>query len=456
MLTMTTLFGVVGKINDITDSMLKALGWSKDKITDMLTDTKTTSLTQQVSGVINVFPVVITGDIPTHAATLIMEMTEIEMANYMTFALANSPKISIHDVNNGKYLKDYHTNLNALESVLEGAFDADSEVDSALASSLIDSVLENNVIVRPTVRNQLMQKMQEAMTPENNFYGLEWLMEGDQRDHTSDIGSVTNLGLNVAKTASSEIRNWKKYADDNAAQKRREQREEEQTVDSHVARNFDKMYSFKKLNEMQPVPVVAHIFTVDNNGTPSRQIEVVCGVKAKLHPINKKEFLSLMKSEDNGDMLTDIIRFATGELHFFKDLLIGTNGIKEYAAKSGRYSSTGAKVLATLKRVQELNRKGKGLKPNATLVVSKAAVDELKRIHGIDLLDEDDAKTICDRLSLIKLIVSDNVGGKLHIFMPGFHDTFSVISTDALEKQIDATQDANMTKELRKVLSKGA
>lgn len=491
----TTLYSMAVKAGDITDKMLKALGFTKGKLEDMLTKTSDDSLTKQVSGAVSVFPVIFTADIPEQAAGLITQMLEIEYANYMTLALANSPKINVNDVNDAKYLKRYHTNLNQLESVenvLSESFDENDEIESSLARSLVESVIGANVSVSKANRNMLRTRMNEAMTPENKFYGLAWLMEGNHsqenkyreaRENAFKNSTPDNekketayrkdlldsfdrehnrkreLGndiFNAGKNISSETRNWMKYSDDKKEQERRNQREEEQTTDSHVARNFDKTYTIKKLNEMQPTPVVAHIFTVDNNNTPSRQIDIVCGVKAKAHQINKREFISLMKSEDPGNLITDIIRFTTGEKHFFSDILLGNNSIKEYAAKSGRFSSNGAKILATLKRVKDLNRKGSSLKPNATLVVSKSAVDELKRVHGIDLLDEDDASSICDNLSLIKLIISDPIAGKLHTLMPGYHDRFSTTSTDTLEKQVDATQDAALTKELRKIVSKGA
>ena len=442
-MTGSSLFAVAVKAADVSDKMLKGLGITKSKVEDLLSKTKPDSLNKQVAGSISIFPIIMTNDIPINAASHISAMLELEYANLMTIALANSPRVSIKEINNGKYLKKYHTNLSNLESVLCDSFDSEDFIESSMARSIMDATMENVVFSR-TIVNRLNKMMEEAMDPKPSIYGLDWLMEGNK--DSSRIGT----GLSISR----EVRAWKDHIDKRRDRKEDLRREEERTRDSHISKDFSRTYNYKGINDMQPIPVVANIFTVDDNNTPSRQIEVVSGVKSKIHPINKGEFFSLMSSQEKGGFLAEIIRFTSGEIHFFRDIVFGTPTIKEYASKMSKFHSNGAKVLGVLKRVKDLNRSGANILPNATLVVSKAAVDELKRKTGIDLLDEDEALNVCDELSLIKFIVSDPLGGKLHVIMPGMYDTFSVMSTDTLEKQIDATQDAALTKELRKIISK--
>lgn len=542
----TTLMGAIMSVKDLTDKAVKVLGITRNKVEDMLSGSKNDNLVKQVAGSISIFPIIMTNDIPINAASVLTASLELEYANYMTLTLANSPKVKISDINDSKYLRQYHTNLSKLESVISDIYDYSDPMEAALGRAAMDSAIYNREISR-SVSNKLYSQMTEAMVPKKQIYGLDWLMEAgadkewtdaadsaaekmndartrvsttagtdaqeiynrtrqeindarqrareqaqdaraardearanrqeqhnldreaeeDRRYERSERRQARKDGFGLAKditsigsTISSETRNWMKYANDEKRAKAREQREIEKTQreiedtkHSKMSRNFDKMYNYKSINEMQPIPVVANIFTVDDNGTPSRQIEVVSGVKAKIHPINKQEIFQLVSSDNGGNLLTQIIRFTTGEIHFFRDILLNTNSVKEYASKMSKYHSTGAKVLGTLRRVQDLNRMGENLKPNATLVVSKACVEELKRKVGIDLLDEDDATKLCEDLSLIKFIVVDSLGGKFHILMPGMHDTFSVMSTDTLEKQVDAVQDAALTKELRKVIS---
>lgn len=498
------LFSAETKLLDITDQALKVLGVGKSKLQDILTSTKSDSLTKQVAGAISIFPVIVTNDIPVNAASVIAQMLELEYANYMTLALANSPKVSINEINDAKYLQRFHTNLSKLESVLCESFDPDNEIECAMGRSLIDRTM-NDLTITPAISKQLMKSMREGMEVKPRIYGLDWLMEESKPKNTAENGdddkrrakadpdkdrdrdqhrsdrrvsqgesssddqegdtksklAKVKTGTGIAKDVVGiitgtlgELRAGRKEKADAEEREYKRRREEEQTTDDHVSRNFTQTYNYKSINDMQPTPVTARIFTVDDNGTPSRSIDVVSGVKAKIHPINKAEFLDLAKSDSKGNLLAQIIKMATGEKEFFSTLF-GSDTIKKYAINASKFHSNGSKMLAVIRRVKDMNRHGSNYKPNATLVVSKAAADELKRTVGIDLLDEDEALELCNNLSLIKFIVCDSLGGKLHILMPGMYDSFSVMSLDTVEKQVDATMDASLTKELRKVISKG-
>ena len=503
---MTGLLAASFKALDISNEVLKKMELTRSKLEDLITRSESGSLTKQVAGSISVFPVIITNDIPVNPATQIAQMLELEYANYMTLALAGSPRVHISDINDSKYLAKYHTNLSKLESVLEESFDSDNEIESALARVLMDNVMEDIKIDR-VVAHKLTNMMNETLNPKPKIYGLDWLMEDrSSRDDIADERWEREHWLKREKMknddeyrrerdkASDEYRKERdEKADERAARqderqdrqearqarndtfsragsiisaaktgydiyrdqrdtKYRRQQDEESRIDSHTTKDFSKTFSYKKINEMQPTPVLARIFTVDDNNTPSRAIEVVSGVKAHLHPITKSELFSVMNSDNRGNLLAQIIRFTTGEINFFTDILLNIGSIRTYAEKMSKFHSNGAKVLAILKRVKDVNRGGSKLKPNATLVLSKSAVEEIKRKVGIDLLDEDEALDLCDQLSLIKFMVLDPLGGKLHVLLPGLHDTFSVMSTDTL---VDATMDASLTKELRKVISKG-
>lgn len=486
-MTPSSLFAVTVKAADLTDKMINGLGLTRNKIEDLLSNNKTKSLTNQIEGSISIFPIIMTNDIPVDAASIIASMLEVEYANFMTIALSTSPRVNISDVNDGKYLAKYHTNMNKLESVLEDSFDADDFIESSMARSIIDASMESIDISRSTM-NKLNALKNEAMEVKDSIYGLDWLMEdlnerkfnyqqdrdaksdqrddeereyrrsrdiiSDQRQNVLDRESRLSGRIGTGLRISSEIRSWKDHIDRRRDRKEDLQREEERTQERRISKEFSKTYNYKAINDMQPIPVVANIFTVDNNGTPSRQIEVVSGVKSKIHPISKGDFFSLMSTDEKGGFLAQLIRFTSGEIHFFRDILFRTPSIKEYASKMSKFHSDGANVLGVLRRVRELNRSGRDLKPNATLVISKATVEELKRKNGINLLDEDEALDLCDELSIIKFIVSDPLGGKLHVLMPGMYDRFSVMSMNTLEKQVDAVQDASLTKEFRKILSK--
>lgn len=531
-MTPSSLFAVTVKAADITDKMVKSLGLTRNKIENILSNNKTKSLTKQIEGSISIFPVIMTNDIPVDAASIIASMLELEYANFLTIALSTSPRVNINDINDGKYLSKYHTNMNKLESVLEDSFDCDDFIESSMARSIIDATMESVDINRSTM-NRLNVLKNESMEVKDSIYGLDWLMEeknhsyaigeykkmrdrvkdrqyqdeveykhkrdgikdrydridrqyqharddkaderqdrldreareereyrrtrddkADERQNILDRESRLSSRIGTGLRISSEIRAWKDHIDRRRDRKEDLQREEERTQEKRISKEFSKSYNYKPVNDMQAVPVVANIFTVDDNGTPSRQIEVVSGVKSKIHPISKADFFSLMSTDEKGGFLAQLIRFTSGEIHFFRDIVLGTPTIKEYTSKMSKFHSDGAKILGILKRVKDLNRSGKDIKPNATLVVSKAAVEELKRKNGIDLLDEDEALDLCNELSIIKFIVSDPLGGKLHVLMPGMYDRFSVMSMNTLEKQVDAVQDAALTKEFRKILSK--
>jgi hypothetical protein len=454
---LNSIYSASTSILDVSDKVIKAMGMTRTKLEDMLSHGETGSLTKQVAGSISQFPVVITNDHPIPFATLLCEMLELQYANYLTIALSNSPRVDINEINDRKYLKKYHSNLKKLESILSEDF-GDSITESSIAIRLIDGVTEG-IDVKPSVQRRMMNMMREGFLPPKQIEGLDWLMEAEAETiKKSDMGGRGGISLkagNIAGTVLDTVKFIDKKVSDAKAEKTRLKEKEEDREESHVGRDFVKIYSYKKVNELQPTPVTARVFSVDANGTPSRSIEVVCGVKANLHPINKKEIISLVDGAEKGDILSSIIRFTTGEIQFFRDILPSMGSIKNYAEKMSKFHSSGSKILASLKRIKELNRTGESIKPNATLVISKAATEEIKRTSGIDLLDNDEAMDLCNKLGLITFIVSDPLGNKLHILEPDTRSDFHVMSTDTLEKQVDASQDAALTKELRKIISKG-
>ena len=91
--------------------------------------------------------------------------------------------------------------------------------------------------------------------------------------------------------------------------------------------------------------------------------------------------------------------------------------------------------------------------PNASIIVSKADVDNVKRMTEIDLLKDSTARNFCGELFLISFIVVDTDAGKMMHMMPDEGSTFNVMSMNSVEKQLATLNTAGTkTKEMFKLL----
>ena len=237
----------------------------------------------------------------------------------------------------------------------------------------------------------------------------------------------------------------------------------------------------QKLNTMKPLMMSVDLNVVDKNGSLSRPVSYVVGVKCHIRLIDSDilpEVAAYPLKEMNKNLRK--VKWRAGELKFGRDILWKKTAKKQTAADSKdpkrkwyrrlyelAHMSGDGTAAASVKndkspwanwwqdKLSGGNNKdvGHGLIPNATIVMSKSDVDNIKREKNIDLLNGKKAAKFCKELFLIGLIVIDNDAESVKVMLPDLHDDYEVQSISAINKQLATLDTAgSKTRDIMKLL----
>lgn len=180
----------------------------------------------------------------------------------------------------------------------------------------------------------------------------------------------------------------------------------------------------KKANEM--VPTLMHVRILRQkglNGENSEFVDFIVGVKATIHAIDSNDMIThLVSVFSEGSKLTTFIRWTSGELSFFKDLVFSVDKIKDEikGVRSGQSSVwwTALKNAKTKRRLHKWTRRTPIL-PNASIVISTDEVDYIKANYGIDLLKDENGVKILDKLNILSFYIVDASSETVHVLVDG-------------------------------------
>lgn len=237
----------------------------------------------------------------------------------------------------------------------------------------------------------------------------------------------------------------------------------------------------QKLNTMKPLMMSVDLNVVDENGSLSRPVSYVIGVKCHTRLIESNilpEVAAYPLKEMNNKLRK--IKWRSGELKFGKDLLWKIGSKKQTAVDSHdkkrkwyrrlyelSHMSGDGLAAASVKNGKSPwanwwqdkltgghnKNVGHGLIPNATIVMSKSDVDNIKREKDIDLLSGSKAAKFCKELFLIGLVVIDDDAESVKVLLPDLHEDYDVMSIAAVKKQLAQLDTAgNKTRDIMKLL----
>ena len=192
----------------------------------------------------------------------------------------------------------------------------------------------------------------------------------------------------------------------------------------------------KKCNEL--VPTMMHVRILKDMGADSKYIDFIVGVKAMIHPVTSEDMVQHLVSvlNENG-MLFKFIKWTTGEINFFKDLIFNVDQIKgEIRDFRSGDSSTWWSALKNIKATQRFHKwtRTDPVLPNTTLVVSMEEVDFIKANYGFDLMEERFAAKIMSGYSLLQFVVVDASSEVAHFYIDG-QSRYNTVTFKGLEKQ---------------------
>ena len=237
----------------------------------------------------------------------------------------------------------------------------------------------------------------------------------------------------------------------------------------------------QKLNTMKPLMMSVDLNVVDKNGSLSRPVSYVIGVKCHTRLIDSSilpEVAAYPLKEMNKQLRK--IKWRSGELKFGRDLLWKVKSKKQTASDARdkkrkwyrrlyelSHMSGDGVAAASIKngkspwanwwqdKLTGGNNKdvGHGLIPNATIIMSKSDVDNIKREKDIDLLSGSKAAKMCKELFLIGMVVIDEDAESVKVLFPDLHNDSDVMSIAAVKKQLAQLDTAGTkTRDIMKLL----
>ena len=214
----------------------------------------------------------------------------------------------------------------------------------------------------------------------------------------------------------------------------------------------------KKCNELVPTTLSVSVQQIKGNNFGT-MLNFVLGVKGVMHPVNSEEMVSnLLDGYKSGNKFFNFLRWTSGEISFFKDLLFNIDGIKEDVVKK---HNKGSHWWTTLKRNRTLARtknaignitKGKNrILPNATIVCSMEEVMEIQDVYGVDLMEVRNVLKLMDRYFLLGFVVVDESQELCYFIFDGERD-YQALSFKGLERE---NNNKNDFKDIYKMINSG-
>ena len=268
-----------------------------------------------------------------------------------------------------------------------------------------------------------------------------------------------NLDLKAAeRDAAKEARESEKYEYEKS--RRRSDEMDAANRGRIRAPQFMDETKIQKLNTMKPLMMTVDLNVEGRDGRIVQGVEYIVGVKAYNRLVDSAtlpEVVEYPLKEMN--KITRKAKWRAGELKFFKDILFKIPQKKQTAIDSRDPKRKWYRRLYELAHIKgdapakaiingdsvvkaffkdKLGKYGdtKGVIPNATLVISKADVDIIKRETKIDMLKGSSAAKFCKELFMIAIIVIDNDAESIKILMPDLHNDYEVHSLSSVNKQL--------------------
>lgn len=451
-------------MNDIFSMIHKGKDIARDL--DEIKKYNTQSIAKRASDATLQFPCLVSDTTGIDKATAIVNNMDRVYAAFVQTVVASNPMIDI-SVYRGPidYIKKIHQNLK-MESVID--FDA-LENSSKAKENTLRALMESEfpeLSVSESVYDDVMSQAYKGeyklfLNPEGTF-GIafkESALSGEamksHRDGLTEYLSEFNLSPVYVKEADEEISNSSILNDmiDGANNRAR--------LDSF--RNADKMSATQKLldrdvkkaNDMQPYGIQVRLLAVNDQKQFVQSIDFIIGIKTILHPIKSEEMVAnISYALQNKNAVFNFIRWTTGEISLWKDLLLHLDEIKFDVNYKDRGMSPFFPALKRLKdKKVEFGTFGvRKLVPNATMVITTFELGEVKKRTGVDLHDVHFAKKLIQQLFLLTFIIVDEGSETIEILYES-SNSFETYALETLEREISMNSN-KLGKEIGRMISK--
>lgn len=413
----------MGALGDIMTMMKKASG-----VTNAIrqSNIRGKSIMQRANESTFQFPCLISNTAPIDMATAITRMMDRVYAGYTQIAIGNESTMNLSmDRTPMEFLKRFHQNLKYeqtiadlsvpdderelyMEKVYTGEYKLYSNPDHThymlfnVANSGVRTLLENN---------------REMLEPYLSDINIEPICEADV--DTDDIAQLYLAG---------KLKQAKRQGDIDRA-RLDDFRTGPKLTDGDV----------KRINDMMPYAVQVRLSVVNSEEEFVQYIDCIIGCKTVLHLIDSQDMImNLEHTLQNKSGLFRFLRWTTGEISFFKDLLLHMDDLRFDVANENNGKNPLIANLRKLKRRKvgfSMSSLPHGLVPNATIVVTSYETSYMENKYGIRLHDVLVARKLIDALNLATFIICDDSTGTIDILYAN-DATFQTYALESIEREV--------------------
>ena len=409
---------------------------NKDTSCSKFNDAISKNIASAAKGLTAVFPVIVTEATPIDQAVMISKAVERKAVAMLQMLFAANQITNARNAYD--YLNKFHNNIDdSLDwstANIDDVINASNDLDDILENSNIKNIIEINI-------KRGIEAIQEDIKMNCNYYLSENINPKSVNNYI-----VRNVLNDIQVIEEANFPEGKK-----------------DRVPSNLKASYDALNKsvlksdIEKANEAVPSLMIIN-FRVKSKYSPTINTAVI-GVKAMIHYVSSEDMINkvmLKNSDKNG--LFNFIRATTREISFFKDFLFAVDRAKVDAlSKTGKGSSSNIWKLLELraneaKRKKSLLSKDASCSAIATIVVTKAEVELIKKYHRIDISKAGTLKSIMRGYSIMCAAIIDDAVEKVDLLWDDGSQGFETYSFSSLERE----ESSGMYKKVINMINKNA
>lgn len=423
---MGILADVITVIDSFKDIKNLAVNKDKDDLKSMLRTSSPQSISKRAKEGIVQFPSLAESSIDIEYLMKVNKAIEKNNASFLQLVM-NMNSVTNMDSNTGlnNYIRKFHTNMDAdgfdLTSTIKG------EAIKLIGESFNVEPLElDNFKLKYTLAegttNHILYENKVALKHIEDDFNLDIL----NRKYTPMTPGVTFESINKV-----------------------EQLREAQLSKANLSSN-----EIKKANELVPTTLRLTVNVIGPDKQSLGTKDFIIGVKSVLHPIPTDEMIANLGNCEKSKFF-NFVRWTSGEISFFKDLVLNLDGIKTDVAN--RANGANPLWLAFKSRAAKgkifsktpFGKKNAPL-PIASVIISRESAEAIKAQYRVDLNDIDDAKKVMGTFSLLCLVIVDTFSESANFLYDG-NGSYETIPFSALDRENNKGMDI---KEVIKMVNK--
>lgn len=460
------------------DHAKKYFEYSKDTDRSKFNSSISRNIATAAKGLTAIFPVIVTEATPLDQAIMISKAVERKAVAMLQMLFAAN---QITSANNAyDYLNKFHNNIDDsldwskanVDDVINATNDMENII-SANENANIRNLIEINIkrgieAVQEDIKMNCNHYLSENINPNsvNNYI---------VRNVLNDIQVIEEIaGASMKPYDTNSVPGTKKP--DKTKETKKSTKPSRHNSGTPVQRGnsaSDIMTNLKSSYDVLNKMVIKSDIEKANEAVPSLMIinfksrygerttlsTAVVGVKAMIHYVSSEDMINkvmLKNSDRNG--LFNFIRATTREISFFKDFLFAVDRAKVDAlSKAGKGSTSSIWKLLEL-RANESKRRKSLLKNDATcsaiatIVITKAEVELIKKYHRIDLSKAGTLKSIMRGYSIMCAAIIDDAIEKVDFLWDDGSQGFETYSFSSLERE----ESSGMYKKVINMINKNA